>query len=494
MCKKEIQFFILVCLVLISSLHICAQEKTIILGGKEGWPQLSVSENIVSGKGRFGYEAKILATNEKLPDSYTDLLLNFENDAVNDAAGNYTIVSNSLSVSPKSAMGQSSGLSYGSKGLTLKGSPSSIFGSPGYKGSITISFWLYPVLAESGEIIFSWRSSRNSLVYSTYQTITASMFNGKMEWRFANVFTNQYEIEKEIILTSRSTVIPNTWSHHSLVYNEDDGSLEYYINGSVEVISYATETLAYSPDVLRLFLGVPADIVLCPKFSGLIDDFSISARAEEMPMYFTTYCSGGGRLVTQPLDTGTYASVMKSLEAEVSIPEQTGVQFFVRSGDNFYEWSDSYPQWVPVKICQDISGVSGRYFQVAANMYPDGQAKNSPVITELRLVYKQAPLPLAPYLIQAKGGDSFIDVSWSQSVESSIGGYYVYYGERPGEYLGRTALEGYSPIDAGKVHSIRLTGLDNGKIYYFAVSAYSAYDERIKGSLSKEVYARPLKE
>lgn len=494
MCKKEIQFFILVCLVLISSLCVGAQEKIITLGGKEGWPQLSVSENIVSGKGRFGYEAKILAANEKRSDSFTDLLLNFENDEVSDAAGQYNIVSNALSLSPKSAMGKSSGLSSGTNGLTLKGSPASIFGSSGYKGSITIGFWLYPVLAESGEIIFSWRSSRNSLVYSTYQTITASIFNGKMEWRFANVFTNQHEIEKEIILTSRSTVIPNTWSHHSLVYNEDDGSLEYYINGSIEAVSYATESLAYSPDVLRFFLGVPADIVLCPKFSGLIDDFFISARAEEMPVCIDSYCSGGGRFVSQPLDTGSFASVMKSLEAEVSVPEQTGVQFFVRSGDNFYEWNESYPQWVPVKNGQEISGVYGRYFQVSANMYPDGSAKNSPVITEMRLLYTEAPLPLAPYLIEAKAGDSYIDVSWSQSVESSIGGYYVYYGERPGEYLGRTAVQGNSPIDAGKVQSIRLTGLDNGKIYYFAVSAYSAYDERIKGSLSKEVYARPLKE
>ncbi len=471
-----------------------AQDSVIIIGGKEGWPQLSVSHNIVSGKGRFGYEAKIVASNEKQADSNTDLLLNFEQDAVVDVSGKYSVISNSIRPSPKSAMGKKSGLSSGTKGLVLKGSPSSIFGSSGYKGSLTISFWMYPVLAESGEIIFSWRSSRNSLVYSTYQTITASVFNGKMEWRFANVFVNSDEKEKEILLTGRSTLIPNTWSHHCLVYNEDDGSMEYYINGLVEDSKYATDTLSSSPSVYRLFLGVPADIAVCPKFNGLIDDFAISAVSEKVSVYIDSYSRLGGRFETQPIDTGSFASVMKSLEAEVSVPEQTGAQFFVRAGDNFYEWNDSYPPWKPVKLGEKIQGISGRYFQAAVNLYPDGNAKSTPSVTELRLLYEQSPLPLSPYLVQAKAGDSYVEVSWAQSVEGTIGGYYVYYGERPGEYLGRSAVQGTSPIDAGKVQSIKIAGLDNGKIYYFAVSAYSVYDQRIKSSLSKEVYARPLKE
>jgi len=33
----------------------------------------------------------------------------------------------------------------------------------------------------------------------------------------------------------------------------------------------------------------------------------------------------------------------------------------------------------------------------------------------------------------------------------------------------------------------------NGKIYYFAIATYSKYDDRIVGTLSKEVYARPLR-
>ena len=77
-------------------------------------------------------------------------------------------------------------------------------------------------------------------------------------------------------------------------------------------------------------------------------------------------------------------------------------------------------------------------------------------------------------------------------MDDTAGGYYLYYGTRPGEYLGRMAIEGESPINVGNTSSYTITGLENGKIYYFAVASWSALDDRITGPLSKEVFARPL--
>ena len=75
---------------------------------------------------------------------------------------------------------------------------------------------------------------------------------------------------------------------------------------------------------------------------------------------------------------------------------------------------------------------------------------------------------------------------------SNTAGYIVYYGKRPGEYLGNEAVEGASPIYVGKKTSIKITGLENGKIYYFAVAGVSASSPQIIGQLSQEVYARPM--
>ena len=107
------------------------------------------------------------------------------------------------------------------------------------------------------------------------------------------------------------------------------------------------------------------------------------------------------------------------------------------------------------------------------------------------LAHFAAPLP--PFKVIAEPGDGEITLSWSHSLDKLTGGYYIFYGERPGEYLGAEALQGESPVDVGDVNRITFTGLKNGKIYYFAVAAYSNLDRRITGVRSVEVYARPLK-
>ena len=47
-------------------------------------------------------------------------------------------------------------------------------------------------------------------------------------------------------------------------------------------------------------------------------------------------------------------------------------------------------------------------------------------------------------------------------------------------------------FSVGNKSSFTVTGLENGKIYYFAIAAYSAQDESVIGEKSKEVFARPL--
>ena len=185
-------------------------------------------------------------------------------------------------------------------------------------------------------------------------------------------------------------------------------------------------------------------------------------------------------------------SKLNSLEAEMSLPSQTAVLFFVRSGENYYNWTDDYPEWKPVENGRQIEGVTGLYFQVAAELYPDGNGEHTPSITSIKLDYYELPEPIPPFVVNAVAGNGTVTVSWNYSVDDTAGGYYLYYGTRPGEYLGRMAVEGESPVNVGNTTSFTLTGLENGQIYYFAVAAWSAYDDRVVGKLSKEVFARPL--
>ncbi len=494
MTRKHIPFLPVLCLLLLVPHGIFSQDKTFTLGGKNGWPPLSREPNIARGSGRFGYEALKLASDSRTVTDDTDLLLSFEEIPPSDLAGNYAVVSSTFSKSTNAAMGTGAAVSRGlTPGLILRGCEGSLFGTAGNTGSFTIEFWLCPSISENGEQIFSWRSSRRQDNFPVYQVILASLFNNKLEWRFDNVFVTPDGTPSEVVLTSYSNVIPLRWAHHYLAYDEDSGLLEYKINGKTEAVKFITSTGHEYGDVYPAELGVPAAIEICPRYTGLIDDFRISRTVVPMEGGYDTYVSSGGRFETMPLELAPLGAELVRLDAVTDIPAQTGISFFVRAGDNFYEWTDEQPEWIPVVPGEKIGNVKGKYVQVAGELYPDGTGSATPSVTEIQLLYDEQTTPLPPAGVFATAGDGYVDVRWTASVDYSTEGYLVYYGERPGEYMGRSSSLGPSPIDAGDTLSIRIGGLTNGKIYCFAVAAYNGLGPSEAGELSKEVYARPVR-
>ena len=193
---KKINIFLCFCLAfwLGCGWNLAAESKSIVLGGKTGWPDLSFKDGVTFGRGRFGYEAVELSTNARKVTGETDLLLDFENydaarETFGDVSGHFTVQSNSLLRSPKSVMGHNSALSRGNgKGLVLRANPETFFGRQGGTGSWTIEFWLCPAIAENGEVVFEWHSSRIVNNYVSFQRIEASFFNNRMQWNFTNIF------------------------------------------------------------------------------------------------------------------------------------------------------------------------------------------------------------------------------------------------------------------------------------------------------------------
>lgn len=488
---KNYVFYILF---LLTSFALYATEKEIILGGSEGWDAFSVQENIARGSGRFGKEAIHIGSAAEPLTQTSDLLLDFENgETISDRAGNYTLVSSTLLPVTDTIMGDYAALGKGATGgIRLKGKQGSLFGTEGLAGSFTISFWLNPSLAENGETIFSWRSSRNLDGIPVYQMISATFFNNHLKWNFTNIFAN-VDVFKEIILTSTSLVIPDAWALHSVSFDEDTGLIEYRINGKIEALSYATLNGRSQGAIFSAHMGVPADIEICSQFTGRIDDFSIRREIVTHDFKQNLYELDGAYFETQPLGPFLGGSNVTGIEVISDIPSETDVQFFVRASDNFYEWSDSYPEWISVTSGENIEGVNGIWFQLAASLYTDGDGTKTPRITEVRVKYEEKEAPLPPLKVFTTAGDGYVDLSWLASAGSTADGYIVYYGEASGEYLGQTALQGDSPIDVGQKLSLRLSGLANGKIYYFAVAAYSDAPRRVEGFFSTEVYARPLR-
>ena len=124
-------------------------------------------------------------------------------------------------------------------------------------------------------------------------------------------------------------------------------------------------------------------------------------------------------------------------------------------------------------------------------LYPDGSRRQTPELSELRLVYEQDLPPAPPTGLYAEAGNGQVKLYWSTVNEEDVEGYFVYYGTEPGSYHGTDSDLGPSPVDAGKVSQIELTGLSNSRLYYFAVVAYDAADPPHRSLFSRELSARP---
>lgn len=495
--KKIARFsFILSSILIFDSFSAFSVPKKMVLGGEQGWSEIQKMSGLTKSSGRYGQESLSLVTSTQNTDDTTDLLLTFDNSVVRDSTGHYEVLSNRLSYTSDAVRGKGAAISRGvDRGISLKGDKNSIFGTTGLVGSFCIEFWLAPSLAENGETVLSWRSSLHAFGSSKYQMISASFFANHLQWKFNNIFSG-YE-KDEIILDGVSTIIPKKWSRHTISFDQDSGMLEYCVDGRTEAIKYITENGREYGTICEPNLGVTAKIEICPQYTGKIDNFRIDRKWKNVSQQAVAGRTGnekykvdGGSFVTKPILV-SHSAVLDSLDAEMKVPNQTEVKFYVRSGDDCYSWKEDEPKWREVVPGQKINGVSGLYFQLMAELLPDGGGENSPNLTEVTLKYTEQDDPLPPFSIYAEPGDGCVNLSWSNSVDDCAGGYYVYYGNRPGEYLGVVAYEGNSPINVGNKTSLRINGLKNGTIYYFAVSTYSKIDSRITGELSKEVYARP---
>lgn len=71
-----------------------------------------------------------------------------------------------------------------------------------------------------------------------------------------------------------------------------------------------------------------------------------------------------------------------------------------------------------------------------------------------------------PQNLRVNTGPGYVDLKWDFSNEPELVGYNVYYGKTSGMYTRRRTV--------GPVNQYRLDGLNNGEVYYFAVTAYDS--------------------
>ena len=469
-------------------------------GGKNGWGMLQYTENIQMCPGKYGNPGISLTSSLPKITQETDLYLSFDSPSIIEETSSYTVQSSNMRYADAEQAKFGSGAAVCSPhtktaGLVLKPQNGSFFAGEHSAGSFTIEFWIAPSVTESGSVVLQWYSAYFEKDRLTDQHIIAQIIQNKLEWDFFNIWQDTYNNGISVQLRGRTNLIPSQWSHHLITYNEEIGLLEYRMNGHTESIVYITENGRESDAVLLSKMGHTAELSIGVHYAGLIDEMKVTKQFIEPPSFaeqaalFDRYHLNGGRFESLIIDAGGSFSSAKKVTVSTDTPAQTEAVFFIRSGENRYTWTSTEPAWKPVRSGQPITGMQGRYFQIAGNLYPDADGQKTPIVHSISFEYEKDSEPLPPARLFAAPKDGSIELSWTPSIDFDVKGYKIYYGERKGEYFSAG-----SPLNAGKVLSYSVPNLDNGKIYFFTVAAYDDEEGTRVGSFSQEVWARPRKE
>ena len=502
-------------------------EKTISLGLASSWELMEKRLGIIELPSIR--PNPVLVLDSTLPfsqyDGALDLYLSFDEgrpSSFADTTGRYDIyVSTELGsvTDPWSRVGSGAALFTGKQEtgryegpLVLKPRPNALFAPGSHVRDFSIEFWLFPQNLETGELIFGWNSSKpdgnGAYINQRIQCVTS---RNKLQWTFTDIFFSPDEKDRKTLSFTGPVLLNRTWSHHLIRYDADIGLLEYLVDGRLEALQYASSTGKEGGEVYTPVIGEDGRLALGVRFSGLIDEFRVySCYVEKMSL--TRYSDRGGRVETRTLDLGRTNSNVLRIEASggrtgvlqsrrhneyagnspLRFSDHAEIKFFIRVSNSPYRWND-FP-WVPFNPGTELSAFRGRYVQLAADFYPSGDGETTPYLSELKLIYNSAEPPPPPAQITATAKDGAVELTWRASPSRDVAGYFIYYGTAKGEYF-----ESRSPIDAGSRTSIRLEGLNNGTLYYFAVAAYNRPDSGDNyfvpepGEFSREVAARPLR-
>jgi hypothetical protein len=473
-----------------------ANDQVIVLGKAENWEGFQKKEGLTTRAGRGGFSDLLLADSEYDVTPAADLLLHFNFLPLRGETSHYAIRDSNIGVNGKYAKyGAAAGVFTGAGGITLvpAGQTDALFSPGSLWSDFTIEFWLYPASLTDGEIVFSWKGFRRNGRNLIPQVLECRVQNRSLVWVFDNFFSPAGDEPFRFELAGVEKLIPRQWRHHLLRFDKEAGILEYLTDGVPVGSRYTTLSGRESSPACVPSIGESEQSVLQvgPRFTGFMDELRISRECVKMPLLHR-YSEARGRAVSRVFDLGYTGTLVKRINALLDKPGDSEINFYVRNSDAFNTFDRLKEDWKPF-----LPGISfneelkGRYLQLMVEFYPDGRNEASPRLFEIDIVYKPDLAPGSPADLKVVAGNGQATLSWKRVAEDDVKGYYVFYGEAPLNYLGEDAKEGQSPINAGNVTVFEVTGLKNGKLYFFAVAAYDSSTPPHLSEFHEEKSVRP---
>lgn len=465
-------------------LKLYGKDSSIILGESDLWSSVKLN-NLSLVDGKRGYYDLINSDYSHSIDRDSDLILEFNNPGESESTGNYRIASPVKIIAGDGSYGGGAAFFDGEEPVLIEPvSRDALFSPSSLWEDFSLEFRLFPATLREGSTIFLWKGLQMIGDRLIPQEIRCTVSNRRLVWDFDNFFLYPDNTINRVSLEGEK-LIPGQWSHHLLVFDSRSGLLEYRIGNIPTDSTYTSKTGRESDEFNVPSIGNQQSfpLELGENFSGLIDELRITKHIINNPELnrFTP----SGEVETGIIDLMIPGSTLLSIESEYNLPENTSIAFQYAISENKPDLLKSDIPWVDTVPMEKI-GKTGRFVKIRARLTSEPAAGRAPVLTNLVLNYSEAALPYPPMNPSIRKEQGNLVLTWEKSLDPSIGGYMVYYGENPGEYLASG-----SPVDAGTNNSLTVKDLDLNKRYYFAITSYRSGETRLESRFSREITFSP---
>ena len=403
-------------LLAIFSLVLCFSpgclEQEIVLGREQdrSWEGFEL-DGIIAVQGRWNSQDLLLKPDEYAPDDRTEFLLHFnEGPPFHDDSGRYSVQQVEGLRSTTAAR-----LGVGAAAFTSDRQRIILVPvqNPVEWQDFSLEFWLYPANLLDGEIVLTWigkkidsgaseggapdstsagrtSADRTSAGHLLPQSFSCTVMDRRLKWEFDSFFGNLH-----IELEGLSPLLPRSWHHHIIRYDNTSGLFEYLVDGTPEDVVYVTDTGREGGSVVPPDILERGKIILGDRFTGLLDELRMSSAFIREPR-LTSYSDTSGTGTSGIIDTRHPGSRVISIQAVYTTPGNSAITFAYRTFDTWAGFGEPGETWLPFVPGAEMSAdTRGRYLQVRVELFPDGSRMQSPSLSEVRITY-EPNLPPSP--------------------------------------------------------------------------------------------------
>ncbi|HBE03680.1 MAG TPA: hypothetical protein DC049_14595 [Spirochaetia bacterium] len=362
--------------------------------------------------------------------------------------------------------------------------PDAFFGEHGDIGSFSIEFYFFLYQMMNNQVILNRHGSVHSRVQDRIleQGFSVYIQNNRLCVSFDNFFHFKEKM-KTVILERGESLICGKWYHAAITFDALSGLLIKHLDGREEDCCYVSEngletgTLYYPAFLPENKLPLTAG----ENFNGKIDEIQIK-----------TYKTSGEKREKITGDDTVYTSRVFQLKkysmfsaAEISekMHGRSFSRIFTRSAGDFFLPDNEKIPWREIKSGDLETDPPARYYQFRLMFNNDGQQRN--FITKISINYDIDIPPLSPVFHSIDTGPGSIDISWKKNTEADIAGYRIYYARE--KFKHPLQIIEISPEKTGW----KISGLENGRLYYFALAAYDYAGKDNESEWSEIKFAVP---